>query len=506
MGIKIREFGTVIASFATPQEIVVDHANDSIRLGDGTDLITSTLAGGKQCLDVRPYGAGDASAANQTSGDQLTQLTDSLKTDVAEIDTIGAEKALKVSVIATVGGGTTPAATDDAAFAVATDSGVMIMGLADETAPDSVDEGDAGALRMTLDRLLKIQLAGVATGVAVPVTDNGGALTVDGTVAVTNANLDAALSTLATAANQATIIGHVDGIEGLLTTIDADTGNLAAMLTSLQLIDDAVHSEDVASANADAGMGMLAVRKATPANTSGTDGDYEFLQMSAGRLWVSAVLDTAIPAGTNNIGDVDVLSLPAIPAGTNNIGDVDIASIAAGDNNIGNVDIVTMPDVTCVGKAAHDAAISGNPVRIGARAYNTSITSVAADDTVDLIADKQGSLIVTPVKPREFIRTQVTNITNTTETTIVTAGGAGVFNDIVGMIITNNSDVQATCTIKDSTAGTTRLKFLVPARGGVVFQPCTPLAQQAAANNNWTATMGTTATATDISVVYVINT
>jgi len=42
---------------------------------------------------------------------------------------------------------------------------------------------------------------------------------------------------------------------------------------------------------------------------------------------------------------VDVLSLPSIPAGTNNIGDVDILSIAAGDNNIGNVDIVTMPNI-----------------------------------------------------------------------------------------------------------------------------------------------------------------
>jgi hypothetical protein len=35
-----------------------------------------------------------------------------------------------------------------------------------------------------------------------------------------------------------------------------------------------------------------------------------------------------------------------IPPGTNNIGDVDILTIAAGDNNIGNVDIVTMPTVT----------------------------------------------------------------------------------------------------------------------------------------------------------------
>lgn len=45
---------------------------------------------------------------------------------------------------------------------------------------------------------------------------------------------------------------------------------------------------------------------------------------------------------TNGL-DVDVTRLPALPAGTNNIGDVDILSIAAGDNNIGNVDVVTLP-------------------------------------------------------------------------------------------------------------------------------------------------------------------
>lgn len=48
----------------------------------------------------------------------------------------------------------------------------------------------------------------------------------------------------------------------------------------------------------------------------------------------------ALPAGDNNIGNVDIAS---IAAGDNNIGNVDIASIAAGDNNIGNVDIVTQP-------------------------------------------------------------------------------------------------------------------------------------------------------------------
>jgi hypothetical protein len=39
----------------------------------------------------------------------------------------------------------------------------------------------------------------------------------------------------------------------------------------------------------------------------------------------------------------DILTLPALPAGNNNIGDVDIASIAAGNNNIGDVDVASVP-------------------------------------------------------------------------------------------------------------------------------------------------------------------
>jgi len=66
---------------------------------------------------------------------------------------------------------------------------------------------------------------------------------------------------------------------------------------------------------------------------------------------ISGTVDiSSLPAGNNNIGNVDVVSLPSLPAGTNNIGEVDIASIpdvtlAAGTNNIGDVDIASMPDV-----------------------------------------------------------------------------------------------------------------------------------------------------------------
>ena len=90
----------------------------------------------------------------------------------------------------------------------------------------------------------------------------------------------------ATAANQTTIIGHVDGLESLLTTIDADTSTLAGAVTGTEMQVDVV---------------------------------------------------AALPAGDNNIGNVDIAS--AIPAGTNNIGDVDVLTIAAGANLIGNVGI-----------------------------------------------------------------------------------------------------------------------------------------------------------------------
>jgi hypothetical protein len=76
---------------------------------------------------------------------------------------------------------------------------------------------------------------------------------------------------------------------------------------------------------------------------------------------------------TGNNNAVDVLTLPAIPAGTNNIGDVDIASIAAGDNNIGNVDVLTLPNVT-IGTFPDNEPF--NVAQIGGSAVVTAATGV----------------------------------------------------------------------------------------------------------------------------------
>jgi hypothetical protein len=70
------------------------------------------------------------------------------------------------------------------------------------------------------------------------------------------------------------------------------------------------------------------------AGGSGTGGDPFIPEHNANVV-------SALPAGNNNIGDVDVLTLPALPAGNNNIGDVDVVSLPAlptGSNTIGKTD------------------------------------------------------------------------------------------------------------------------------------------------------------------------
>jgi hypothetical protein len=101
----------------------------------------------------------------------------------------------------------------------------------------------------------------------------------------------------------------------------------------------------------------------------------------------------ALPAGTNNIGDVDVASLPALPAGTNNIGDVDIASMPNVTlNEPVTVDgTVTASNMT--GNVAHDSPDSGNPVKIGGVAnLDWPAVGVADGDRVDLWMSPYGKI------------------------------------------------------------------------------------------------------------------
>jgi len=156
---------------------------------------------------------------------------------------------------------------------------------------------------------------------AVPVSDNGGSITIDGTVAATQSGT-----------------WNINNITGTVTlpTGAATESTLAAKATesTLQSIDG----------------------KITACNTN------------------SVTIGAPLPSGTNNIGDVDVLTLPnvtlasqtnpftsAIPVSDNG-GSITVdgtvaatqsgtwnvtvnTALPAGTNNIGDVDVLTLPDV-----------------------------------------------------------------------------------------------------------------------------------------------------------------
>ena len=165
----------------------------------------------------------------------------------------------------------------------------------------------------------------------------------------------------------------------------------------------------------------------------------------------------------------------------------------------------TLP-VTSTGSVAHDGVDSGNPVKVGGMARTTWPAAVSDADRANLITDKFGRTIVTS-NPRDLRGNQQTTITSSTaETTIVTAGAAGVFNDVHDIVIANTSATACNVTIKDATAGTTRFVFAVPSGQTVRWSvPSCDAHKQVAAANNWTATCGTSVASISITALYVSN-
>lgn len=262
-------------------------------------------------------------------------------------------------------------------------------------------------------------------------------------------------------------------------------------------------AEDGAHTTADVGVMVLAVRTDTATNRSGADGDYEPLQVANGRLWASATIDAALPAGTNNIGDVDIASLPN--EGQQTMANSISVAIASDQSAVTVTGTVTVAQATAanlnaqvVGSVAHDAADAGNPIKVGAVARTTLPTAVAGGDRVDLFADDLGRIVTYDVAPRDRIVHNRIALTDTTETTLIAAGGAGVLRDLVDLTISNESSSQVRVDIRDATAGTVRYSVALAASAGGVSKTFRVPLTQAAANTAWTAQLSTA-----VSTVYV---
>lgn len=183
-------------------------------------------------------------------------------------------------------------------------------------------------------------------------------------------------------------------------------------------------AEDAASADGDVGVPAMAIRKATPANTSGTDGDYEALQMSAGRLWVDA-------SGKTLTVDGSAVNQPV------------------------------------VGAAAHDAAVSGNPNVVASEARTSRGTAVQNGDVVRNTADVYGRQFV--IKPGITTTSSAgTAITTNTNTSIVAAPSAGNHLKIYRLFAQNSSATGTWIYWTEGSGGTKKVPMYL-----AQYQACT---------------------------------
>lgn len=170
---------------------------------------------------------------------------------------------------------------------------------------------------------------------------------------------------------------------------------------------------------------------------------------SAGKLLVSAAVD--INAADLQIGAVEIKNA------------TDDTRATVGANGL---------QVETRGAAAHDAAISGNPIRIGARALAANYTAVATGDAADLVSTLVGALIVKPYALPELdwqYAAASGGITDTSDVE-VKAAAAGLKHYVTGCQVVNTDATVGTELVIKS-AATVIFRIFVPASLASVSQP-----------------------------------
>jgi hypothetical protein len=152
----------------------------------------------------------------------------------------------------------------------------------------------------------------------------------------------------------------------------------------------------------------------------------------------------------------------------------DSTGILAGVTTVTTVTTLTGSGV------AHNAADSGNPHKIGAKAIASlsGATPVAAGNRTDLYAGTDGVLINRPHTNLEDVVSGNASNTDGTSTSCIAAQAAGIKTYLTTIILTNVSSSNIYVEIKDG--ATAKLTIPVPAFGGAVVNLPVPLGGTAA--------------------------
>lgn len=305
-----------------------------------------------------------------------------------------------------------PVFVDDAAFTPGTSS-VMVGGfLFDDTAPDSVDEGDVGAARMSSNRNQYIQIR-------------------DGAGNERGANVDAANELQVGGTDLANAASDISSMMSDLSNLGAATAvnDSAYTFASRRAFAIAGHYDDTSTDTIDEGdSGTVRV--------SGNRNLYFQLRDGGGS-------ERGVNVNASNQLEVSVENTPTVTA---NAGTGTFTVDGSG---------VTQPvsgTVTVAGQTAHDSAVTGNPVRIGGKANANEPAAVADGDACDLWVDPLGRVVTVDGHPTQTGPVTV-NKTAAAISDVIATPGAGVSLYIRRVWLSNNSATKVKCTLSDGATG-----------------------------------------------------
>lgn len=183
-------------------------------------------------------------------------------------------------------------------------------------------------------------------------------------------------------------------------------------------------------------------------------------------LGVSVNVTNTSIAVTDNGGSLTVDGTVAISgsvAVTDNAGSLTVDGTITASNTSGDV--------------AHDGVDSGNPVKVGHKAYELDGTepgtAVAEGDRTNSISDKYGRVYVETAHPR-FWHVSADYASAQTNTSIKAAPGAGVALYITDILISNGA-TAGNITLLDGSGGTVVFEVYPAVNGGASYVPRNPI-------------------------------
>jgi hypothetical protein len=221
------------------------------------------------------------------------------------------------------------------------------------------------------------------------------------------------------------------------------------------------------------------------------------------------VVVKSIAAGDNNIGNVDVVTMPTVTVNAHAVTNAGtfvtqengsaLTALQLIDNMIsGNeaqVDIITMPTgataAAIQGTVAHDSAAANNPVLNGGKAINAEPAAVANADVAMILTDLVGKTIILPyANPENFISGTTGAITDTTRTVLIASQGGSLRSYLTQITVTNSHATVGTFIKIEDNVTTIYQAYAAPLGGG--FSITLPVPLKGTAATAWNVSCVTT--------------